>query len=220
MRLYLSSYRFGDRIDLLLDMVGKGARAGVISNAVDAIPKADRETYRRTVHDPAAELRAHGLDVTDLDLRDHFGRPDTLEEALGKLDLVWVVGGNTFLLRRAMRQSGFDRLIGKSLENDRFVYGGFSAGAIVACPSLRGIELMDEPHRLAEGYDPEVIWDGLNLIAFHIVPHYESDHPESEAAGRVTAWMLDQAMPYRTMRDGDVLIRDASGVRAYERESP
>ena len=32
--------------------------------------------------------------------------------------------------------------------------------------------------------------------------------------------MLDKAMPYRTMRDGDVLVRDASGIRAYERGGP
>lgn len=217
MRLYLSSYRFGDRFDLLLGMAGEGGRAGVISNAADFIPRADRENYLRNIHNPSAELRAHGLDVTDLDLRDYFGRPDALEEALGRLDLVWVVGGNTFLLRRAMRQSGFDVVGKKRIEENRLIYGGFSAGAVVACPSLRGIELMDEPHALADGYDPEVIWDGLNLLGFHIVPHYESVHHEAEAAGRAAAWMLDQAVPYRTMRDGDVLICDGAGIRAYER---
>jgi hypothetical protein len=29
-------------------------------------------------------------------------------------------------------------------------------------------------------------------------------------------YLLDQAMPYRTMRDGDLIIRDASGIRAHE----
>jgi len=217
MRLYLSSYRFGDRVDLLLAMAGQGARAGVISNAADLIPRADRENYLRNVHNPAAELRDHGLDVSDLDLRSYFGSPDALEQDLAKLDLVWVVGGNTFLLRRAMRQSGFDTLIHKFLDADRLVYGGFSAGAIVACPDLRGIDLMDEPTKVAEGYDPTVIWEGLNLIPFHLVPHYDSPHPESPLADKAVAFMLDQAMPYRTMRDGDVLIRDADGIRAYER---
>ena len=217
MRLYLSSYRFGDRIDLLLGMLPQGARAGVISNAADLIPRADRENYLRTVHNPAEELRSHGLDVSDLDLRSYFGQPDALESDLAKLDLVWVVGGNTFLLRRAMRQSGFDTLIGKFLESDRLVYGGFSAGAIVACPDLRGIDLMDEPAKIAEGYDPAVIWEGLNLVPFHIVPHYDSNHHESPLAEKAVTFMLDQAMPYRTMRDGDVLIRDAQGIRAYER---
>jgi dipeptidase E len=217
MRLYLSSYRFGDRIDLLLAMVGQGARVGVVSNALDAIPQSSRDNYARTVHDPIAELRGHGLDAADLDLRRYFGKPDKLEEVLSKLDLVWAVGGNSFLLRRAMRQSGFDTLLPKFLEADRLAYGGWSAGAVVACPDLRGIELMDEPDVVAEGYDPAPVYDGLNLIAFHLVPHYESDHPESPAAAKVTAYLLDHALPYRTMRDGDVLIRDANGIRAYER---
>ncbi|MEI9886907.1 MAG: Type 1 glutamine amidotransferase-like domain-containing protein [Rhizomicrobium sp.] len=218
MRLYLSSYRFGDRIDLLLAMLRPGAKVGVISNALDAIPQAARDSYARTVHDPLAELRGHGLDAADLDLRHFFDRPDKLEEALAALDLVWAVGGNSFLLRRAMRQSGFDRVGVDLIKTDKLAYGGWSAGAVVVAPDLRGIDLMDDPTVLAEGYDPAPVFDGLNLIAFHLVPHYESDHPESEAAGRVTAYLLEHALPYRTMRDGDVVIRDADGIKAYERE--
>ncbi len=215
MRLYLSSLRFGDRFDLLLAMVGQGARAAVISNALDLVPPAARETYARTVHDPVAELASHGLDAADLDLRHYFGKEDALEAVLADLDLVWVTGGNAFLLRRAMRQSGFDRLIGPLLERDKLVYGGWSAGAVVASPSLRGMDLMDDPVQVAEGYDPQIIWDGLNLIAFHLVPHFGSG-PDAPAAEKVTAYMLDQAMPYRTMQDGDVLVRDANGIKAYE----
>ncbi len=217
MRLYLSSYRFGDRIDLLLGMLPKGARVGVISNALDAVPPASRADYARTVYDPVAELHSHGLDAADLDLRKYFGSPDSLEQDLSKLDLVWATGGNAFLLRRAMRQSVFDALIDKFLTEDRLAYGGESAGAVVACPDLRGIDRMDDPNQLAEGYDDAVNWEGLNLIPFHLVPHYDSPHAEAEAAEKVTAFMLDQAMAYRTMRDGDVLIRDAAGIRAYER---
>jgi dipeptidase E len=218
MRFYLSSFRFGDRFDLLLAMAGQGARAGVVGNALDAVPSAERASYARTTHDPVAELRSAGLDASWLDLRDYFGAPDRLDAALAKLDLVWVTGGNAFLLRRAMRQSGFDRVALPLIAQDKLVYGGWSAGAVVAGPDLRGVELMDDPALLAAGYDPAPVWDGLGLVAFHLVPHYESDHPEAEAAGRVTAYLLDQALPYRTLRDGDVLVRDASGIRAYERD--
>jgi dipeptidase E len=217
MNLYLSSYRFGDRIDLLLAMVEKGARVGVIANAADLIPAEARAAYRRNVHDPIAELHAHGLDARALDLRDYFGKPDALAETLSGLAMVWVTGGNAFLLRRAMRQSGFDRVALPLIERDKLVYAGYSAGACVATPSLKGIDLMDEPERVTEGYDPAIVWEGLNLIGFHIVPHYDSAHPESEAADKVTMYMLDQAMPYRTMRDGDVLVRDASGIKGYDR---
>lgn len=217
MRLYLSSLRFGDAFQHLLDMAGQGARAGIVMNAVDFIPREQREAYARNVYDPAAILREHGLQATELDLRTYFGDTEGLARALADLDLVWVAGGNSFLLRRAMRQSGFDRVGVELIEQDKLIYGGWSAGAVVACPDLRGIDLIDDPNVLAEGYDPAPVYDGLNLIAFHLVPHYESDHPESEAAGRTAAYLLDQALPYRTLKDGDVLIRDANGIRAYEK---
>ena len=217
MRLYLSSFRFGDAFQQLLDMAGQGARAGIVMNAVDFIPQEQREAYARNVYDPGAILRQHGLQASDLDLRAYFGDTEGLARALAELDLVWVAGGNSFLLRRAMRQSGFDRVGVELIKQDKLIYGGWSAGAVVACPDLRGIDLIDDPNQLAEGYDPAPVYDGLNLIGFHLVPHYESDHPESEAAGRTAAYLLDHALPYRTLKDGDVLIRDADGIRAYEK---
>jgi dipeptidase E len=168
------------------------------------------------VHDPVTELNDAGLAASALDLRDYFRSPDTLAPALGALDMVWATGGNAFLLRRAMRQSGFDRIAPPLIRDGKLAYGGWSAGAVVACPSLRGIDRMDDPHQVAAGYDPAPIYDGLDLVPFHLVPHYDSGHAESPAAEAVTMFLLDQALPYRTMRDGDVLIRDEAGIRAYE----
>jgi dipeptidase E len=220
MRLYLSSDRFGDHIERLLELAGQGARVGVIANAADLLPDAARENYARNVHDPIAELREHGLDAADLDLRQYFAAPDRLAQTLAALDMVWVTGGNAFLLRRALRQSGFDRIAPDLIRADKLIYGGWSAGAVVAGPNLKGLDLMDAPDQIAEGYDREIVWDGLGLIAFHLIPHYESGHAESPAAGKVAMYLLDEARPYRTMRDGDVLISDASGIRAFERTRP
>jgi len=216
MRLFLSSDKFGRRLDLLVQLVGAGARVGVISNALDLIPQPNREAYARQVHDPVGELNAAGLQARELDLRDYFGAPDKLEPVLHALDMVWVTAGNAFLLRRAMRQSGFDRIAPTLIHAGRLAYGGWSAGAVVACPNLKGIEYMDDPGQVAPGYDPAPIFDGLDLIPFHLVPHYDCGHAEGPAAEKVTMYLLDQAMPYRTMRDGDVVIRDANGIRAYE----
>ena len=158
MRLYLSSYRMGDHFDALIEMAGQGARVAVISNALDFIPLQARLDYARNVHDPLDDFRRAGLEATDLDLRRYFGEPVGLRQALAAFDLVWAVGGNAFLLMRAMRQSGFDKAITRLAGEERLVYGGWSAGAVVAGPSLRGIELMDDPHVVAEGYDPEPPW--------------------------------------------------------------
>ncbi len=220
MRLYLSSDRFGDHFDRLLALAGQGARVGVIANAADLIPDAARENYARKIHDPIAELRSRGLDAGPLDLRRYFAAPERLAETLNALDMVWATGGNAFLLRRAMRQSGFDRIAPDLIRADKLIYGGWSAGAVVAGPNLKGIELMDAPDQIAEGYDRDIVWDGLGLIGFHLIPHYESGAADSPAADKVAMYLLDEALPYRTMRDGDVLIQDADGIRGYEGTRP
>jgi dipeptidase E len=206
MRLYLSSYRIGERAGSLLALLGSGKRAAIVGNALDNISPTARAIFRDEVYDPHAELRALGLETEELDLRRYFGNPRALETALAGFDLVWVMGGNAFILRRAMKQSGFDDVIVDMLDRDEIVYGGFSAGAVMAAPTLRGIELMDDPTEVPPGYDPEVVWDGLGLIDYSIVPHFRSPHPESAAAERAVRHMMSRGMRYRALRDGEVIV--------------
>ena len=206
MRLYLSSYRLGENVGALLALVGNGARAAIISNALDYIPASARQAYRTQVSDPIADFAALGIEAHDLDLKDYFGAPSGLETALKDVDLVWAMGGNTFILRRAMAQSGFDTVIAERLADDSIVYGGFSAGAVVATPSLSGIELIDDPNEIPAGYDPAVVWDGLGLIDYAIVPHFDSPHPESVAARRVANQLARRKTPFRVLRDGEVIV--------------
>ena len=206
MRLYLSSYRIGDRAGSLLALLGSGKKAAIISNALDSISATARSIYRDEVYDPHMELGSLGLETEELDLRRYFGQPEALEAKLGEFDLVWVMGGNAFVLRRAMKQSGFDDVITGMLERDEIVYGGFSAGAVVAAPTLRGLELIDDPAEVPAGYDPEAVWDGLGLIDYAIVPHFRSPHPESAAAERAVRHMMSRGMRYRALRDGEVIV--------------
>lgn len=212
MRLYLSSYRTGEAFERLLDLAGRSCRAVVISNALDLIPAAEREAYARKVHDPVAELRQAGLEADPLDLRDYFGRPEALDAELAGVGLVWAVGGNAFLLRRALRQSGLDAILARRLEEDSLVYGGWSAGACVAGSTLRGLHLMDEPQALAPGYDRDIIWDGMGLVDFAIVPHFASAHAEAAAAGEAAAYLAKGAVAYRTLRDGEAILRQGDQV--------
>jgi dipeptidase E len=205
-RLYLSSYRIGDRAGSLLALLGGGKRAAIIENALDNISPAARDLYRAEAYDPVSELGSLGIAGTPLDLRHYFGDPEGLLARLSQFDLVWVTGGNAFVLRRAMKQSGFDEVIVDMLDNDHIVYGGFSAGAVVAAPSLEGIHLMDDPDEAPAGYDRETIWDGLGLIDHAIVPHYRSPHPESASAERAVKHLCSRGLRYRTLRDGEVIV--------------
>jgi dipeptidase E len=116
------------------------------------------------------------------------------------------MGGNSFVLRRAMRLSGFDKLIGNFVNDNSLVYGGFSAGAVVATKTLRGIDLVDDPNSLPEDYPQNVVWEGLGFVDFSIAPHYRSDHPESESIENVVEYFQASNMPYKALRDGEVLV--------------
>ncbi len=206
MRLYLSSFRMGDRFDELVAQLGSGAKVAIVSNALDFIPAEARTAYARDVFDPVRVFEDQGLAATDLDLRGYFGAPERLAADLTGVRLVWTTGGNAFLLRRAMRQSGLDDIVQRRVADATVIYGGWSAGAVVAGPTLRGIDFMDDPQVLAEGYDPAAIWDGLGLIDSVIVPHFRSPHPEAQAADRAVAWLSENDLKFTPLRDGEVLV--------------
>lgn len=178
----------------------------MVLNAKDA---SSEESRARSLDQEIEAMRELGLDPVELDLRDFFGQPDRLQAALEASDLVWVRGGNTFVLRRALRQSGADAILAELLKEDAIVYGGFSAGAAVLAPSLRGLETIDDPVTVPGGYDAAPIWEGLGLLPYAIAPHYRCDHPESAAIERLVQRFLDDRTVFRTLSDGEAIVVDA-----------
>ncbi len=202
MRLYLSSFDVGNHPDELVALAGQARRVAIILNALDHRPQArtgwlDRQT---------SKLAGLGFGVVELDLRNYFRASEPLRQFLGDVDLVWINGGNAFILRRAMKQSGFDAIVRDAIARDAIVYAGFSAAAVIASESLRGLELTDNPHEVPAGYDPEIVWDGLGIVPFAIAVHYQSDHPESASVEREIAFYEASGIPYRTLRDGEALV--------------
>jgi dipeptidase E len=208
-RLYLSSFRLGTHAHRLVELVGKRQpRVLAVMNALDNIDSDKRDTLFQRLHGDFADV---GLEIHELDLRDFFASPDALAATLSECDLVWANGGNAFTLRAAMRQSGFDRALHALLARDVIVYGGYSAGAVVATPSLRGIELVDTAEvaeALPPGYQPHIVWEGLGLVPYSIAPHYRSDHFESEKVEHVVAYFQRHDVPYRALRDGEAILVD------------
>lgn len=198
----------GDEAARLLSLAGRGARVAVISNALDYISPDARQAYADNGGFMAEDwFMEHGLTVSQLDLRSHIGSP-RIEKALDGIDLVWAVGGNAFLLLRAIRQSGLEPVLKRRLAENSLMYGGWSAGACVAGSSLRGIHLMDEPFRIAEGYEPDPQWVGMGLIDQVIVPHFESDHAEATAAAMAAAYLKGEGISFQPLRDGETIIVD------------
>src|SRR5437763_10226659 len=68
------------------------------------------------------------------------------------------------------------------------VYAGYSAGACVLSPSLRGLEAVDDAGAVTRVYGAEPVRDGLGLLDEAFVPHYRSPgHPETAAIELVVA---------------------------------
>ena len=206
MRLYLSSYRFGNDPARMLCAAAANRRVGVIQNALDGY--SDLALRRAQLEREFAGLAGLGLAPEELDLREYFGAEDRLRERVDQLSYLWVVGGNTFVLRRAMAASGLDRVLQGWHGDERRVYGGYSAGACVLSPSLRGIHLADEPEVRPAGYPAEAIWEGVNLIPFYVAPHYRSEHVESAAIERTVEYFIDHKLPFVALRDGEALTLD------------
>jgi dipeptidase E len=203
MRLYLSSFRNGNKPEELLKLLGNSRRTALISNAQDWKTQEDRAD---AFTQEAERLQSIGLEPEEVDLRQYFGNSQALKERLSQFDLIWARGGNVFVLRRAFKQSGADIVISELLKGDAIVYGGYSAGVDVMQPHLHGIELVDDPNATPEGYDTEIIWDCLGLIPYCVAPHYKSDHPESADVDKVVDYYIDNHIPFVALRDGQAIV--------------
>lgn len=167
MKLYLSSYRIPTPDDLS-KLLGKKSLQGV---SVALIPNAKDYYIKRARDFKVGELVHYmtllGMKVDIVDLQ-NYDSPALLKEKLAPFDLVWAMGGNTYMLRYEMQRSGFEKII-KGLLDSGVAYGGDSAGALVAGQSIAGVELADEPE-----FAEELIGEGLNLVPFVILPHVDN----------------------------------------------
>ncbi|OGM32037.1 hypothetical protein A3D01_02850 [Candidatus Woesebacteria bacterium RIFCSPHIGHO2_02_FULL_39_13] len=204
MKLYLSSFRLGNETEKLKNMVGANGKAAIIHNSLDFSTNLER--LAKSKIDEANDLKSLGFKPSELDLRDYFGKTGRLREKLKEFGLLWVRGGNTFVLRRAMRQSGFDEIIKDYVGKDTLVYAGYSAGVCVLSPTLRGLELVDDPNIVPSGYDKQIIWEGIGLINYSIAPHYKSDHPESAAVSKEVEYFIENKIPFIALHDSEVII--------------
>ena len=203
MKLYLSSYKFGNYTEELVKLSSSNKKAGVIMNAVDW---GDPVRVETSLKDQIEVLKSLGFVPEQIDLRNYFDKPDELRKHLSSFGLVWVYGGNTFVLKRAYEQSGFDKIIKDMLQKDEIVYAGFSAGIVILSKSLKGLEIVDDPTVVPEGYKKDFSWDGLGILDYHVAVHYKSDHPESSDIDKEIEYCEKNDIPYKTLSDGEVIV--------------
>lgn len=104
-----------------------------------------------------------------------------------------------------MKLSGLDELLKKLRGRNNFLYAGYSAAGCVLAPNLKVYEIVD---KIDTPYSElkEVIWDGLGILNFAFMPHWDSEHPESADVEKEIAYCKQNNIPYKALRDGEVII--------------
>jgi dipeptidase E len=205
MKFYLSSYKIGDHEDDFKKMISPtNMKTAYIPNALDFTD--DLERRKESEENDMNDLRKFGLNVERTDLKEYFNQKEKLKEKILGYGVIWVRGGNTFVLRQAMKISGFDEILFEIQKNDNLVYGGYSAGICVLGPSLKGLEIVDDANVFPYKEIKNIAWEGVGILNYSIVPHYRSDHPESEGAEKVVEFMIKEKILFKTLKDGEVII--------------
>lgn len=206
MRLFLSSQDLGNYLEVAAKLAGTNKKAAYVKNSQDDLPPEERNF---STPEKKKMFESAGFEFEELDLRDYFGKSEKLLNKLSSFGSFWSAGGNVFVLRRAFAASGLDKILVELLQRDKILYGGWSAGAMIMTPDLRGADWSEEdrPHIIPKGYDRnhKVIWKGLGLVPFYIVPHF--GNPKfGDGPQKMIDYYKKYKLPHYVLKDGQVVV--------------
>jgi len=138
-------------------------------------------------------FKESGFNYTEYDIEGKT--EEELREALRSIDILYMEGGNPFYLLKAIRETGFEKLI-KEAVNRGVVYWGASAGSYVACPSI--IVSTWSGVRKTHGVTD---FTGMNLVPFVVKAHYTP-----EIADIVREKSKDLEYPLRILTDDQAIV--------------
>lgn len=152
----------------IFKILPKPANQTKVAHIITASKMEDDTSY---VEKDKRSMEEAGFQVTDIDIA---GKSENeLMSLLKDLDVIYVQGGKTFYLLKAVRESGFDRIIKELIENG-IVYIGVSAGSIIAGPTIET--------SIWKGIDKNKFgvtdFTGLNFVPFNIFVHYTEQYRE------------------------------------------
>lgn len=115
------------------------------------------------------ELINLGFQIEDLDIEGK--NEEELTKLLINKDIIYVQGGNTFYLLKAVKESGFDKVIKEMIDKGK-IYIGVSAGSYIACPTIE--------HAYWKHADKNIVGlkdlTALNLVPFFLTAHFEENY--------------------------------------------
>ena len=155
-----------------------------------ASKKVNDDSYVEKTRQKIGEL---SFSYTEIDIAGKT--EEELKKALSLCDIVYVEGGNTFYLLKAVRDSGFDKAVKEAIDNG-VVYWGVSAGSYIACPSIVMATWSDRFDRFGV-----TDWSAMNFVPFLIKAHYTPDNLDSLKRNA-----KDLQFPMRLLNDKQAVI--------------
>jgi dipeptidase E len=151
-------------------------------------------------HDSYTQQTAEGLAPLGLEVVGLHKHP----EAVSTAEAIFVGGGNSFRLLKALQQHQMVEVVKQRVERGELRYMGSSAGSNIACPTLRTTNDMPivQPASFA----------AFDLVPFQINPHYLDADPSSTHMGETRARRLEEFLqendvPVVGLREGAWLRR-------------
>jgi dipeptidase E len=146
------------------------------------------------------------------------------EKALAEADAIFIGGGNTFRLLKALQDLEFIEPIRRRVR-EGIPYIGSSAGSNVAGPTIRTTNDMPivEPRS----------FEALGLVPFQLNPHFQDPDPNSTHMGetreeRIIQFLEENETPVLGLREGawvratagSVILGGTNGARIFRRGEP
>ena len=146
---------------------------------------------------------------------------DNPQKAIEQTDAIFIGGGNTFRLLKALQDLDFIEAIQRRVKAGA-LYIGSSAGSNVAAPTIKTTK--DMPIVQPRSFD------ALGLVPFQISPHYLDPDPTSEHMGetqeeRILQFLEENDTPVVGLREGawllvegdSVTLKGSTGARIFRR---
>lgn len=155
---------------------------------------------RKKVDASIKRMKRAKYDVEEMDIE---GKTKTeLRKILKNKDIIFVAGGNTFYLLKAVRESGFDVVVKEALKRG-VVYAGSSAGAYICCPTIE----------VAGWKKSDTNYVGLkNLKAMNLVPFLIKAHYEPKNKKDIQEGVKKSRYPVKILTDQQALFVDGKDV--------
>ena len=116
-------------------------------------------------------------------------------------DVLYFMGGETFVILKMLRKTGFDKLVSKFVNSGKLFIGA-SASSIIAGPSIEIASWGKTGEDHLAGLKPSE-WKGLNFTNISIFPHYEDKLKKEIPAFKKK---INNKYPVLPLRDEQALL--------------